>query len=232
MSIAEKLVTIAENQPKVYEAGKQAEYDRFWDAFQQNGNRTDYYYTFVGYGWTKETFKPKYNIKGTRFHSAFAFMPYLKGSLIDVFNECGVALDTSKATNLTSMFQYSSGLTEIPHIDLSSNTSSVGNLFYSCTSLARIEKVTYTESSSCYHNYAYANCISLTDIEFAGVVAGDINFQWSPLLTTASVQSIIDHLKDLTGATTQTLTLHADVGAKLTDEQKATITAKNWTLAY
>lgn len=34
------------------------------------------------------------------------------------------------------------------------------------------------------------------------------------------------------GGTTQTLTLHSTVGNKLTDTQKATITAKNWTLVY
>ena len=36
----------------------------------------------------------------------------------------------------------------------------------------------------------------------------------------------------LTGSTAQTLSLHADVGAKLTDAQKAAASAKNWTLAY
>lgn len=34
------------------------------------------------------------------------------------------------------------------------------------------------------------------------------------------------------GGTAQTLTVHKTVGEKLTDEQKATITAKNWTLVY
>ena len=37
MSIAEKLTAIAENVPKVYEAGQKSEYDRFWDAYQNNG---------------------------------------------------------------------------------------------------------------------------------------------------------------------------------------------------
>ena len=46
------------------------------------------------------------------------------------------------------------------------------------------------------------------------------------------MQSIIDGLKDLTGAESQTLTFHSAVGNKLTDTQKATITAKNWTLVY
>ena len=31
MSIADKLITIAENEQKVYHAGKQAEYNKFWD---------------------------------------------------------------------------------------------------------------------------------------------------------------------------------------------------------
>ena len=51
-------------------------------------------------------------------------------------------------------------------------------------------------------------------------------------LDTDTTQSIIDGLADLTGGETQTLTFHATVGGKLTDEQKAIITAKNWTLAY
>lgn len=51
-------------------------------------------------------------------------------------------------------------------------------------------------------------------------------------LSDESIQSIIDGLKDMTGGTALTLTFHKDVGAKLTDAQKATITAKNWTLVY
>lgn len=60
MSIADKLTQIAENEQKVFDAGKKAEYDRFWDALQENGNRINYEYAFGGRGWTAETFKPKY----------------------------------------------------------------------------------------------------------------------------------------------------------------------------
>ncbi|MBE5922045.1 MAG: hypothetical protein E7269_04745 [Lachnospiraceae bacterium] len=59
----------------------------------------------------------------------------------------------------------------------------------------------------------------------------DISFADSPLLSTESIQSIIDGLADLTGQTAKTLTLHTEVKAKLTDEQIATITSKNWNLA-
>jgi hypothetical protein len=46
------------------------------------------------------------------------------------------------------------------------------------------------------------------------------------------VQSIIDGLITITDGVARTLTLHEDVKAKLTDEQKVTITqVKGWTLA-
>lgn len=80
---------------------------------------------------------------------------------------------------------------------------------------------------------AFWLCYALEDIEFVpGTIMVSLYFKDSSLLTDASIQSIIDGLADLTGATTQTLTLHTNVVAKLTDAQKATITAKNWTLAY
>ena len=65
MSIAEKLTTIAENEIQVYEAGKQAEYDRLWDALQQKGSRTHYAYAFAYTGWSEEIFNPKYPITPT-----------------------------------------------------------------------------------------------------------------------------------------------------------------------
>lgn len=50
-------------------------------------------------------------------------------------------------------------------------------------------------------------------------------------LTHDSLMNIINGLADLTGATAETLTLGATNLAKLTDEEKAIATAKNWTLA-
>ncbi len=79
----------------------------------------------------------------------------------------------------------------------------------------------------------FANCVALEDVRFvSGCLEKNISFSSSSLLSDLSIQSIIDGLADLTGDTAQTLTLHSTVGGKLTDEQKATITAKNWTLVY
>lgn len=68
MSTANKLTTIAENVQKVYEAGKKAEYDAFWDTFQQNGNRKNYQNAF-GSCFTPEIFKPKYAIVPKRAYN-------------------------------------------------------------------------------------------------------------------------------------------------------------------
>ncbi|MBR2040578.1 MAG: hypothetical protein IJ948_04290 [Clostridia bacterium] len=73
----------------------------------------------------------------------------------------------------------------------------------------------------------------LKEIRFvANSIPLNPNFANCSLLSDESVQNIIDGLMDLTDKTAQTITFHADVGGRLTDEQKATITAKNWILAY
>lgn len=76
-------------------------------------------------------------------------------------------------------------------------------------------------------------CSGLETIRFTpGTIKVSLGMGQSQSLSDASIQSIIEGLADLTGGTAQTLSLHATVGAKLTDEQKAAISAKNWTVTY
>lgn len=42
--------------------GRQAEYDRFWDMYQDNGKRRNYNVGYGGTGWTDETYNPKYDM--------------------------------------------------------------------------------------------------------------------------------------------------------------------------
>ena len=70
-----------------HEEGQQAEYDRFWDSFQRNGELRVYSYAFAGAGWNDETFKPKY---------PFNNMTYAEG----IFTNAGITnldvdIDTS-----------------------------------------------------------------------------------------------------------------------------------------
>lgn len=116
------------------------------------------------------------------------------------------SLDLRKGTNFQNMFKWSARIVEIGEMDIS-NATNVTGMFGSCSDLEQISFV--------------QGCLKIS-----------ISFASSGKLNDASIQSIIDGLADLTGATAQTLTFHADVGAKLTPEQKAAITSKNWTLVY
>lgn len=81
-------------------------------------------------------------------------------------------------------------------------------------------------------SYMFARCYKLSEVRFTPKsILLSISFIDSSLLSAESIQSIIDGLADLTGTTSQTLTLHADVKAKLTQEQLTAITSKNWVLA-
>jgi hypothetical protein len=71
----------------------------------------------------------------------------------------------------------------------------------------------------------------LKNIKLTGSVGTSISFVFSSELSDESIQNIIDVLMDKTGQTASVLTLPNNVKAKLTEEQIATITSKNWTLA-
>ena len=250
MSIADKLVTIAENQQRVYNIafeegeetgfneGYDAHWSAFWDKFQitnKGAERTDYSYAFAsfnpGAGWNATNFKPKYDLNPT--NAAYMFYLFSTGyvaSLITMLDSAGIGLDTSQCTNHSNMFA-GSPVSEVPLIDLT-NSTNAQNLFSGCLYLKKAE-IKLAENTLSNYNNMFHSCQDLEDLIIDGTADKSINLKSSSKLTNASVQSVIDSLKDLTGATSQTLTLHAAVGAALTDEQIETVTnKKNWSLVY
>ena len=220
-NIAEKLTTIAENQQKVYDAGKQAERIALWEAMQNSGKRTHYACAFNSEYWTDENFTPLYPIKT----DADATSMFEECKITD-FTKEGVVLDFSACTTLKNLFRNTKN-TEIklPTLDFSKvvyATYAFENYWGKDVSLIISEQFGGVNS--------FPKCYYLENVTISGTFGKHIAFKDSNLLSAESVQNIIDCLKDLTGATAQTITFHAEVKAKLTDEQKATITAKNWTL--
>ena len=207
-------------------AGEKSMYDLFWDVYQNNGSRTDYSTAFGGEGWTDEVFTPKYDI-----NSANSYMMFRMSNITDL----GAAIQNSgrKLTmsdgRLEYTFQACKKLENVDGIEFTNPLTNVTYGFSFCTQLKRIQTLPISESAN---SLSFTNIPLLEDISFAGIIPVSISFAHSKNLTTTSVQSIIDHLKDLSGQTAQTLTLHADVVARMTDEQRASITAKNWTLVY
>lgn len=246
MDIAEKLLTVAENEQKVaqlnnqlseclgggtvsendvldkvYEAGQQSEYDRFWDSFQSYGKLTNYQSVFGGAGWKDDNFKPKY-------------VPNIKMASL-MFRETGikniVGLDFSKANDLQYTF-YASKVVYIDEISTIS-ASRLYQTFDTCTKLKTIGKLILKADGTQTFTNPFGNCTSLENIEIEGVIGNNgFNVSKSKLLTHDSLMSIINHLKDLTGtSSTLTCTLGTTNLAKLTDEEKAIATDKGWTLA-
>lgn len=136
MSIAKKLQTIAENEQRVYEAGeakgieegKQAEYDRFWDEYQNFGKRTAYGSAFYNKGWTDVSYNPKYDIVPTSAVNTFAYSP---------ITDTKVNIDVSKATT-TNIFNYCGVLKTIRNLIVSENTDWGGNCFAHCSALENL----------------------------------------------------------------------------------------------
>lgn len=249
MSISDKLVVIAENEQKVFDAGykkgkqeggdteaaynqgvedgKKAEYDYFWDIFQRNGERSSYQDAFEDIWWNDAIFKPKYNLiitNGTKMFYYNRGITNIKASL----ENCGVVLDTSGATKLANMF-YRATSEEIPTIDLSSATDT-SRMFYS-GDIITIEKVIFSENTVIASNI-FNSTTGLENIEIGGEICSDISFSACTKLTLDSLMSIINHLKDFSGTTTtKTCTLGTTNLAKLTDAEKKIATDKGWSLA-
>jgi hypothetical protein len=183
---------------EVYEAGKKAEYDDFWDAYQNNGNRTDYRYAFAYFGWKKENFKPKYDIRPTGANGEYMFSnggELSKYDLAKALEEQGVVLDLSGLTTSSREF-YMSRFTKLPTLDFSGCTSMANTFdYYIGTSI----KLILSESGNTTFSSVFRRGSSLTTVTIeSGVIGRSISFSDSPL-NVESMKNIISHLKDYSG---------------------------------
>lgn len=171
-----------------------------------------------------------------------------------------VILNLDKATKLDNMFIDCSNLEEIT-INCPNKITSMGRFIYASKYYDKIKKVVFnvdtsetTNMSQCFYmllgnkdveiigELDFTSATNVNGMFYLSFGLKEVRFKKETLkislsmdacssLSDTSIQSIIDGLADLTGSTAQTLTLHATVKAKLTDDQIAQITSKNWTLA-
>lgn len=108
-------------------------------------------------------------------------------------------------------------------------TGKANNMFDSCKALVEIKgELDFSGATSM--NNIFSLCNALEEVRFKeSSIPANLYLGTHTMLSDESIQSIINGLA--TVETTQTLTLHANVKAKLTDTQIATITSKNWNLA-
>ena len=237
MSIAEKFEVIAD---AVYEKGKKDEYDKFWDAFQDYGNRTYYLSGFQGnQGWTKDNFYPKYDIKpvgnANQIFYAWENKDTQTMDLAARLRECGVVLDTSQATSLQYAFAYVK-FASIPPIDLTGLTSNSSLLFGDSSTIKTIEKLIIAETTPINANW-FRSGTGLTNLTIEGTI-GQSNFSVkdNKKLTKASILSILKALSlNITETKTITFsTAHQETIETDADCQPYWQAAKNagWSFVY
>lgn len=222
MSIQEKLTKIAEDMPKVYDAGiaegRNAEWSDFWDDFQLNGERRNYYYAFFSRWnlgtWSNKTFKPKYPIVADGGANATA--------------------DTDVCRN---MLYGCYGITEIKQAIVLRNTrlhSTFADVYY----LKAIHDLTLENIT--YAHQPFAQCPTLVSLNIKGEIAVN-GFSWAECikLDRDSIVKIIGILSTTTTGLTVTLSATAVNNAFATDGTGSTsaewlalvATRSNWTIA-
>lgn len=149
------------------------------------------------------------------------------------FKDCStikkVDLDISNVTNAQYCFIGCINLIEIYLSNTNKNKSFI-SIFNYCIETKTIEILDFSSSTNNLNAFLY--CYALENIKIVPkTIKKIISFEHSDKLTDESIQSIIDGLADLTGQTAQTITFHTTVKNKLTEEQIASATSKNWNIA-
>lgn len=219
MSIAENLEIIAKNVPKVYEAGKKAEYDEFWDGVQQGGKREDYAHGFKR--WGNVYIRPKYKVvpKGSTTCHQYMFqecsnLKKIEAQYFDFSKITGLS-QTSNAEGNRQMFQRCTSLEEIEDIGMPAGIYYF--TFGECLLLHTIATVRVKQTTT--YTGAFGGCNSLTNISFDGAIGRSINLSVCPL-SKESLKNIAEHLFDYTGTSeyTYTLTVNSTAFAELEAE--------------
>lgn len=211
MSIADKLQTIADNTVKI---------------------AMPMYYVFnASYMYEDVTFPENTELTIRFLNTPISFQNFATNAV----NLKSVKLLADNVTSIGNLTKAFSGISTLETVDFTEYGQTFDNLnsaFLNCSNLKSIlGALDMTNCSNC--TTWFTGCSKLEDISFVpNTINVAVLFNTNPLLSDASVQSIIDGLVDLTGQSAKNILFHETVGAKLTDEQKATITAKGWNLDY
>lgn len=202
----QRFTELAEDLPKIkelgynegFEAGKQKEWSDFWIRFTNNGKRTMYnraFYNTIMDGITIDANLCKPVSTNQMFYnSEMTELP--KG--IDFSKRDTTAADTGWNGNVGREFQWAN-VTYVYDIHLQPSAA-IGYMFSNCEQLETIEILRVKEETT--YSSTFANCKKLKNITFEGVVGQNISFSSSPL-SVDSMKSVITHLKDYSGTTSE-----------------------------
>lgn len=223
MTTAEKLQTIAENVPRVYEAGaeagKKAENNSWWDSVQDHGNRSAYNAAFAY--WNCEYIQPKHKVSPTEASSTVQTF-FSNKSLKKVekkyfdFSNCDRA--TYPSGSWYYMFCSCPALEVVEDIGIR-NVYSFGYTFAWCGALHTIECI-YPDADTMFDG-AFVGCYELVHLRVYGTIGQDgFNVSWSTKLDKESHLSIF-------GAFSTTATISATLSKAAVDKAFETSAGAN-----
>ena len=232
MSIAEKLTQVAENVPKVYDAGYSKAERYAWDLFTNYGARTFYEYGFYGTGF--EYIRPPYKIVSTaRGLSVFGRCSVLKAvekEYID-FSQCSVTSQSADVNGWYSTFFLCNALEIVE--DIGMQAGGYYRTFNRCPNLHTIEVMRVKENTK--YDGTFTNCYELVNLTIEGTIGQNgFDVSYCTKLSHDSLMSIINALKDYSNDTSGTQWIVALGRAnldKLSDTEIAIATQKGWGLS-
>lgn len=244
MSIAEKSIIIAENVPKVYQAGyEKGKADGDGGSYEQGFE--DGKNSVVNFGEYSTVIKfDDLNLFGrkevtlnlnnvTSFSEVIRVMPISQGGVPNTTLE---HLTLNCPNKITSMYYLIGGdasrrESTLKHLTLNVDTQNAGLWNYCFRWAETLEIIDGTPldfSSATNVSNTFYGCMVLKEVRFApNSLKLSLSLSNSNLLSTDSIQSIFDGLA--TVETAQTLTLHANL--KILQSQVDSANAKGWTVA-
>ena len=210
-----------------FQDGEISQWSSFWDSYQENGQRTNYYAGFVY--WTDECFKPKYNITAKTLEKGFqeGRITNLKQLLVDG----GVTISFTDNCETFALYQtfLNSKLTHIPAL-VSSRITNASACFSGCQNLVSIDNIALNDN--CNYDSAFNNCTALEEVRFGSAISKGLNMSACKKLSKLSIESVINALSDTTSGSSVSLSKTAKEAAFTADEWSALVATKpNWTIS-
>ena len=127
--------TVEINNQRIYDVGKQAERDDFWEVLQAKGTPTRYYWRFA-YNWNNNIYNPKYDIVGVNANNALGNTFYTSN-----ITDTKVAIDATRVpTGLDATFYWARALKRIRKLVITESTT-FKQSFVDCKSLISIDEI-------------------------------------------------------------------------------------------
>lgn len=229
MNIAEKLTQIAENEQRVFEAGKSEATSEFWDDFTDNGNRTEYARAFAY--WGCEYIRPTRKIIFTTVDSGlntFAQNTKLKKVEAAYFDFSQKPKGTGNQSGYYYTFYNCGALEEIEDIGMQADYCHYSS-FRNCIALHTIAKIRCDENT--IFTEAFTGSNKLENVTFEGLIGQNLSIA-SSKLSKDSITNIVSCLSDTASGKTLTLSKTA-VNNAFTDAEWNALadTKKNWTIS-